>query len=218
MSIAVEAHLNLVLPDTPYALWARGELDGHLDLPHERTRVEIIGGEIVVSPAPAFGHGGIVQDVVERVTEARLTDPAFPWRCVQGAGLDVVSVHDGYVPDLMLLDAEVFAAARRDDVLYLVPDQVELVLEVTSPSNAGNDRPGRDGRKRTKWAGYARAEIPYYLLVDRDPAVARVTLYSIPDPGAGAYLHRDVWDFGETVRLPDPFGLDVPTAGWRPWA
>ena len=219
MSVAVEAHLNLVLPETPYALWARGELDGYLDLPHERTRVEIIGREIVVSPAPAFGHGGIVQALSDGFAEARVGAPDFSWRCVQATGLDLVGIQDGYIPDLMVLDAETFAAAQRANVLYLVPDQVELVVEVTSPSNADNDRRPQPKRaKSTKWSGYAQAEIPYYLLIDRDPKCARATLYSIPDQGTKAYLHEDTWEFGATIRLPEPFGIELTTDAWEPWA
>jgi hypothetical protein len=81
VSVAVQAHLHLVLPETPYTLWARGELDGYLDLPHERT-----------------------------------------------------------------------------------------------------------------------------------------SLYSIPDQGAGAYLHQETWEFGQTIRLPEPFGIELATGAWEPWA
>ena len=35
---------------------------------------------------------------------------------------------------------------------------------------------------------------------------------------SGAYLHQDTWEFGETVLLPDPFELEIPTGNWRPWA
>jgi Uma2 family endonuclease len=218
VSITTEARLGVQLPDTPYALWARGELDDHLHLPDRHFKVEIIGGEIVVSPAPALEHGGIIQDIVEVIVEARITDPAFSWKSIQCTGMDLVGIQDGYVPDIMLLDEEIFAAARKARVSYLVPDQIELVIEVTSPSNAGDDRELGPRRTRiTKWNGYARAEIPYYLLVDRDPKIARATLFSIPDQNAGAYLHQESWKFGETVRLPDPFGLEIPTGEWQPW-
>jgi len=218
VSITTEARLGVQLPDTPYALWARGELDGHLHLPDRYFTVEIIDGEIVVSPAPALEHGGIIRDIARIATRADLTDPTFPWECLQGMGLDIVGLQEGYVPDVLVLDKEIFAAARKAQVSYLVPDQIELVVEVTSPSNAANDRrPTGDRARATKWTGYARAEIPYYLLVDRDPKIAQVTLFSIPDQSTGAYLHQESWAFGETVQLPDPFGLELPTAEWRPW-
>lgn len=218
MSITTEARLGVELPDTPYALWARGELDDHLHLPDRYFKVEIIGGEIVVSPAPALEHGGIIQDIATTVVKAKLTDPAFSWECLPCTGMDLVGIQDGYVPDIVILDWEIFTAARKARVSYLVPDQVELVIEVTSPSNAGDDRKPTPKRTRiTKWNGYARAEIPYYLLVDRDPKVARATLFSIPDQGTGAYLHQESWEFGKTIRLPDPFGLEIPTDEWQPW-
>lgn len=200
VGITAAARLGVELPDTPYALWARGELDDHL---HRPFRVEVIGGEIVVSPAPTLEHGGIVQDIAESVVEARIGKPSFPWMCIQGTGLDLVGIRDGYIPDLMILDAESLREARRARARHLVPDQVEVVVEVTSP---------------TKGNGYARAEVPYYLLVDRDPKAARTTLFSIPDQGTGAYLHEDSWVFGETIVLPDPIGLEIPTAEWTSWS
>jgi Uma2 family endonuclease len=207
------------LPDIPYALWVRGELDDHLHLPDRFFRVEVIGGEIVVSPAPALEHGGIAHDIAEKVVEARLGGLGVPWKSIQGTGMDLVSIRDAYIPDLMILDAEILREARQAGVRYLVPDQIELVIEVTSPSNANDDRkPAVLRTEPTKWNGYARAEIPYYLLVDRDPKVARTTLFSIPDEGTGAYLHEDSWAFGETIVLPDPIGLEIPTAEWTSWS
>ncbi|MEV7188522.1 hypothetical protein [Kitasatospora sp. NPDC093102] len=44
-----------VLPESPYALWVRGELDEQLGLP-EVLRVEVIGGEFVVTSYPSVGH------------------------------------------------------------------------------------------------------------------------------------------------------------------
>jgi hypothetical protein len=55
-------------------------------------------------------------------------------------------------------------------------------------------------------------------LVDRDPKVAQSTLYSIPSQSAAAYLHEESWGFGETIRLPDPFGVEIATTDWRPWS
>ncbi|MGI8330987.1 Uma2 family endonuclease [Actinomadura scrupuli] len=218
MSITTEARLGVQLPDTPYALWARGELDDHLHLPDRYFTVEIIDGEIVASPAPALGHGAIVHDLAKVLVQARLVEPAFSWKCLQRTGLNLVGIRDGYVPDLMVLDTEIFARARQTQLSCLVPGQVELVVEVTSPSNAAHDRqPAGDHPRTTKWTGYARVGIPYYLLVDREPKIARTTLFTGPDQSTGAYLRRESWGFGETVRLPDPFRLEIPTAGWRAW-
>ena len=205
------------LPDTPYNLWVRGELDDHVDAP-EGSRIEIIGGEVVVSPPPGLPHNAIAGDINYAAVRAHVLRPDFAWRTDQGSGLSLVGVGDGFVPDLMILDEEVYLAARRSKVRTLVPDQVEMVVEVTSYSNAKNDQePAGRGHGKNKWNGYARAEIPYYLLVDRSPKVARSILYSIPDQALGAYLHQESWAFGETIHLPDPFDIQIGTTEWKPW-
>ncbi|TDC71045.1 Uma2 family endonuclease [Actinomadura sp. GC306] len=205
------------LPDTPYNLWVRGELDDYVDAP-EGSRIEIIGGEVVVSPPPEFSHNAIAGEINCAVIRARVLREGFTWKTDSGSGLSLVGVGEGFVPDLMVLDEEVFLAAWRSGIKRLVPDQVELVVEVTSYSNAKNDRePAGRRSARNKWNGYAAAEIPYYLLVDRSPKVARSILYSIPDQALGAYLHQESWAFGETIHLPDPFDIEIETREWKPW-
>jgi Uma2 family endonuclease len=208
---------EVVLPDTPYAMWVRGELDDFLHVP-EGSRVEVIGGQIVVSPPPALPHNVIIQDVADTLANARVNDPSFPWRCIQVTNLNSISVGNGYIPDLMILDVEILTAANQAKERCLAPDQVELVVEVTSKSNADTDRrPQRTNDMTAKWCAYAAAEIPYYLLVDRDPKSALATLYSIPDQHLAAYLHHESWAFGETIHLPDPFSLDIDTHEWQSW-
>ncbi|MFI9271699.1 Uma2 family endonuclease [Kitasatospora sp. NPDC052896] len=218
MSVTAIAHL--MLPDTPYEMWVRDELFDFLHLPKDGTRVEVVGGEIVVSPAPVFLHAGIVA-TIQRVIDARGTmDPLFPWRSMQGLGLDMVEIGDGYIPDLLVFHVDIEARGWSDAPDALTPDQVELVVEVTSKSNAHNDRRPVIGRRTqgTKWSGYARAGISHYLLVDRDPKRPGVTLYSAPDRFAGRYDEQTTWKFGDVVRLPEPFGVEIPTELWRPWS
>ncbi len=85
----------------------------------------------------------------------------------------------------------------------LLPDQVLLVVEITSESNAETDRVVK--RKR-----YAEYGAPLYLLVDRmDRAV---TVFA--EPGPLGYTKVDgPHPFGTPVRLPDPFGIDLDTSG-----
>ncbi|MCD0447923.1 Uma2 family endonuclease [Actinocorallia sp. API 0066] len=204
------------LPDTPYSLWVSGELNDHLPLP-EDFRAEIVNGEITVSPAPVVGHNRIVYAIHFAFTEARVLNRQYPWIVDTGSGTDLVGVGDGYIPDLIVLDSQICAEAEAAQVALWVADQVELAVEVTSKSNAAQDRKARPGGRQTKWSGYARAEVPYYLLVDRDPKVARTTLYSVPDAATGAYLQEEVWEFGKPVVLPEHFGVTIPTDNWRPW-
>jgi Uma2 family endonuclease len=168
-----------------------------------------------VSRAPAFGHDQIVHALIFAFNRVRVLDEAHPWRC-SSAGLDLMGIEAGYIPDLMILDDQLYREASREH--RIVPDQIEMVVEVTSPSNAGSDRrPAKASAKLNKWRGYARVGVPYYLLVDRDPQRACITLYSIPDSATGAYLQEESWKFGETVRLPEHFGVAIPTDEWLPW-
>jgi hypothetical protein len=66
-------------------------------------------------------------------------------------------------------------------------------------------------------AEYAHAGIPYYLLVDRDPKACVAALYANPDTRAGTYVELQTWGFGESIRLPQPFGFEISTEHWDHW-
>ena len=38
-----------------------------------------------------------------------------------------------------------------------------------------------------------------------------------PDRATGAYIHQESWEFGDTIRLPDPFDLEIDTTHWVTW-
>jgi Uma2 family endonuclease len=218
-SHTVSAVVHYPLSEVPYDLWLRGELADRLHLPNDGTRVEVVGGEIVVSPGPTLDHNFVVQDIQRAMFAAETADPTFRWRCVHTMDLDLSEIHDGYIPDLIVMDVDTVEMTRGTHVRQLRPDQVGLVVEVTSPSNAADDRqPTLRRSTPTKWNGYAQVGLPYYLLVDRAPRIAQTTLYSDPDPASGTYLHFDSWKFGETILLPEPFGFGVPTDRWVSWA
>ena len=84
------------------------------------------------------------------------------------------------------------------------------------PHTAGR-RPRAKLSIGTKWNGYARVGIPYYLLVDQDPRAAQSTLFSNPDRSSGEYKHQMSWKFGQTIRLPHPLDFEIPTTDWEPW-
>ncbi|GAB3658310.1 Uma2 family endonuclease [Actinocorallia lasiicapitis] len=218
MTVARVHSFDVVLHDSPFALWASGELaDTFPNLPAGST-IEIIGGEIVIRSAPGLEHQEIVGDILDafRTSERAGGD----WHAVPGTALGLVGVGDGLIPDLTVGDSALLAEARAARVRYLVPDQVEIAVEVTSYSNADSDRQPEAGKARknpSKWSCYAAAAIPLYLLIDGDPRDPRVTLYSIPDATTGAYLQSQTWKFGETVVLPEHIGVTFPTDKWWPW-
>jgi hypothetical protein len=160
----------------------------------------------------------MVRDIERGLFAAELTDPAFVWRSVQTTDLNMFEIGEGYIPDLIVMDAEVLAEARATKAKHLLPYQVDLVVEVTSRSKAASDRlPTQKRKTGTKWSGYAHAGIPNYLLVDRDPKVCNITLNANPDTRAGTYVALQTWGFGETARLPHPFGFEISTEHWDHW-
>ncbi|RVX47170.1 putative restriction endonuclease [Nonomuraea polychroma] len=216
--ITLHGGLRVILPDSPYQMWVAGELHDYLHIPHDGTRIEIIDGELVVSPAPRFRHNAVILQIIETLANRRNADPSYRWRCIHSNELGFVAEENGYIPDLIVMDAEIWQGAWDLNPTHLVTDQAEIVIEVTSPATAKWDRPptGKQTGKG-KWCGYARAEIPYYLLIDLDPSVSRISLYSIPDQASGAYLHQESWSLGETITLPDPIEIEIPTEDWKPW-
>ncbi|MFE9422037.1 Uma2 family endonuclease [Kitasatospora sp. NPDC006697] len=217
MSVAAIAHL--MLPDSPYELWLRGELDDHVGATPEM-RVEVVGGEIVVSPPPDFVHGSAASAIQRAIDLRSFMDASYPWRSRQGPGVDLLDTGEGYIPDLVVFHLDVEIEGMVKNPRFLTPDQLALVVEVTSKSNARNDRAPVIGRRAqgTKWTGYARAGVPFYLLVDRDPRRPGITLYGDPDRRAGRYQELHTWNFGEAMRLPAPFDIEVDTAGWGRWS
>jgi Uma2 family endonuclease len=199
-----------------YDLWVKGELHEVIGVPDDgRTRVEIIGGEIVMSPGPLFQHARIATDIHNAI--ARAGSPEFPWRAVQGMDFNLERINDGYIPDLVVMSAVEFDVADGD-ARHLTVRQISMVVEITSKSTAADDRePGPRRERPTKWNGYAREQVPFYLLVDRDPRIAKTTLFTKPDPVTGAYRTSRAWAFGVTVVLPDPFGVEIATDFWDPW-
>lgn len=212
---------HFVLPDSAYHLWLKGNLREALGIRDDgRTRIEIIGGEIVVSPGPLFDHARIASEIHKAFNRRELSDPGFGWEIVQGMDFDLRHVGDGYIPDLIVLTAKEYDDPSNGRARHLVAEQVGMVVEITSKSTAAHDRkPGieAEARKRNKWNGYAHEGVEFYLLVDRAPDKACVTLFSDPELPDGLFRTAKRWRFGETIVLPEPFGVEIATEGWRTW-
>lgn len=216
------AHLHRYcgLPEPAHDLWSDGRLQEMIGIPDDkRSRVEIIGGEIVVSPGlNTLAHAHIAFDIQSAFIRLDISRPDYRWRIVQRIDFNLVRSGDGYTSDLLILPAEVFSAAATQHVRHLIAEQIGMAVEVTSKSTASYDRmPGDESERWTKWKGYAHEGVEFYLLVDRAPDKRCVTLYSEPDLPDGVYDSAKAWEFGETIVLPEPFGVEIPTEGWLPW-
>ena len=213
-------HRYYELPEPAHDLWASGRLHEVLGIPDDqRTRVEIIGGEIVVSPGlNTLTHARIASDIQSAVFLRGAPESDYPWRAVQNIDFNAEHAGDGYTSDLIALSAEVFSAAATQHARHLTAEQIGMAVEITSEATAADDRePDRQRTRPTKWNGYAHEGVEFYLLVDRAPDKRCVTLYSDPDLPEGVYDSAKTWEFGETVTLPEPFEVEIPTEGWLPW-
>ena len=161
----------------------------------EGSKVEIVEGIITVSPAPACRHHVIAACIQRRLYSVIPED----WGVFQRLAIAVPPRLDMLIPDVMV-------APLREHVgtdTHIPAALAELVVEVTSKSNARHDR-------ITKPAAYATAGIPLYLLVDRwAPDGPTATLYG--EPKGDVYRPLSTAKFGEAIKLPAPFDLVIDT-------
>ena len=173
-----------------------------------RFKVEILGGEIIVSPLARTLHDRIVNRLNSLLVRVLDEDTYDLTQRVEF----VVDDANSPQPDLAIM-----AAALRDETPdatdYAAKDAL-LVIEVTSPSNGDSDR--KWGRK---YKAYAKGLIPIYLLVDPHAETGpSLTLFT--QPNGKRYQAETTVAFGIPLRLPEPFDavtidsnrFPVPTA------
>jgi Uma2 family endonuclease len=128
--------------------------DDLLDMPDDGQRYEIIGGELVVTPAPTANHQRVLFQLV------RLLD-AFVLENGGGelffAPFDVqLGFHDIVEPDLLFIGSE---QGRVPGEHHKFEGSPLLVVEVTSPSSRQTDRV-------KKMVLYARSGVLEYWIAD----------------------------------------------------
>ncbi len=129
-------------------------------MPDDGRRYELIGGEIVVSPAPTWLH----QELAARLFELlRLFVVPRKLGRVAFAPLDVrLSIHDSVQPDIVYV-SNARLALRTSNGIDGAPD---LVVEILSPSTRNRD----EGEKLNL---YAAAGVPEYWLTDAEQRAFR---------------------------------------------
>lgn len=154
--------------------------------PPEGYRVEIVDGNIVMSASPFGKHAHIV---------ARIRRAILPSLPTQFEVYDNTTLEDPYlqryVPDLAIWPVEL---VDTETEWVFSGNQCLLAVEVTSP--------GQERRDHEKAKGYARSDVPIYLLVDRKQRVCILCT----EPEGDRYKDRHELAFGKPVTLP----LDPP--------
>jgi len=167
----------------------------YLALPESRSRIELLDGTLLVSPAPAGPH----QRIARRVSFALET--AAP------AGLEVLDAINVRVGPTRILipDIVVLRKAGLDKTVYDAADTL-MVVEVASPSRPSIDR-------ITKPAVYCKAGIPHYLLVESNDGAVSATAYALTP--AGVYIENARSDEHCVLHLLQPFRLSIDLADAR---
>ena len=141
----------MVMPEMARS-WTREMV---LALPDDGNRYELLGGELLVTPAPKPRHQLVVGALLERLSLYART---------QHVGYALASPADLSLGGDQLVQPDVFVVARTGAG---VPEHWSeapsplLVVEVLSPSTARYDR-----QVKRRW--FQRAGIPEYWIVDPD--------------------------------------------------
>ena len=159
-----------------------------LELP-EDTRGEVLGGNVVLSPAPLPRHSQ-AQGSARRFIGGPFHDddghggPGGWWIFVE---VDVaLGPHDIVRPDLAGWRRERLPQPGHLRPIEVVPD---WVCEVLSPSTAARDR-------ITKRRLYAQAGVPYYRLID--PELRALEALALRD---GVWVEVGVYEETVTARI-----------------
>jgi Uma2 family endonuclease len=128
--------------------------DDLLEMPDDGKRREVIGGELIVSPAPTAGHQRVLLQLI-LLLSAYARESGNCELFV--APFDVrFGPHDVVEPDLLLIATE---RGHIPSSQYTFEGSPDLVVEVISRSSRQNDFV-------RKMALYARAGVPEYWVAD----------------------------------------------------
>jgi len=160
----------------------------------ERTRYQLIQGDLITAPAPNLFHRTIVGKIYRLLANFLDRHPAG---CVFIAPCDVyLSAHDVVQPDLLFV-AQANVNVFAEDGVHGAPD---LVVEVISPATAQLD-------KKSKRRIYARAGVKELWLVD--PLLLQIQIYDFARDTAKPVQFVEEDETFATALLP---GLKISAA------
>ncbi|WP_307811159.1 Uma2 family endonuclease [Streptomyces fildesensis] len=124
------------------------------------------------------------------------------WGIFQTLGVAIPLRKGLYIPDLVVAPEAALATPGN----FISASEAHLVVEITSPGNAGQDR-------ISKPAAYACAGVRLYLLIDSwAPGGPTVTLFS--EPEGDVYRSHHAVKFGDPIELPAPFAITLDTGSF----
>jgi Uma2 family endonuclease len=167
----------------------------------ETVRLEYINGKLEVKAMPDGNHTSIFMWLLRQCMQQRPELDLAPER-----GVKAEAYRKGRArTDGFLAPVDHF---RRDGE-WSDPDGSLMAVEITSRDRDTNQRDRID-----KPVGYAGAEIPVYLLIDRDSHT--LTVFSEPKDGRYQHVSRHPW--GASVELPAPVNITLNTEKLKDYA
>ncbi|QGV79930.1 Uma2 family endonuclease [Streptomyces ficellus] len=168
----------------------------------ETVTLELINGKLEVKPVPDQLHGAIIMWLIRQCMHQRPDLALYPEQ-----GLKINTYRQGHAKaDGALVPVDHFVGQVGE---WADPDGVLLTVEVTLRDSDAKRRDHNEKR-----IGYAEADIPVYLLVDRDSD----TLVVYSEPSHGTYQKHVSYKYGDTVTLPDPVGITLDTEKLKDYA
>jgi Uma2 family endonuclease len=171
--------------------------DDYFALGETEERIELWDGELVVSPSASLPH----QELSWQLSSA-FRPPA------RKAGLRVFEAVNVRLQTARVPVPDLVVAETAVQGLVIDAARIRLICEILSPGNATNDWV----RKRN---AFAKAGIPWYLIVDPEP-ISSLTLHLLRLQD-GHYVEDAVAKVGETMRFIEPFVLDLDVAQLLDW-
>lgn len=163
-----------------------------VDLPGRFRKVEIIGGNAVMSPL-RFIHNTTIHRLMTQLDQKLPADMSY--------GSDVLTPFEieenEYCPDVAVVPR--VEAERNGSICK--PEWIEFVFEVISPSTRNFDY-------GIKAEVYARSGIAEYVIFD--PYTREAT--RLARPSHGKYTLREIVEYGKPVRIEEPFPIVIETA------
>lgn len=158
-------------------------------LPEDGLRRELVGGELLATPAPGEGHqaavGGLYQVLVATCPPSyRVLFAPFDWYLAEDTYFE---------PDITVIPRKVQMVARFEGTPL-------LVVEVLSPSTRAVDTV-------LKRDAYAAAGAPHYWIVDPDEASIEALALQ-----GGKYVERAAAAGEERFAVTEPFALQAVPA------
>ncbi|MEU4177556.1 Uma2 family endonuclease [Streptomyces sp. NPDC026589] len=167
----------------------------------ETVTLELINGKLEVKPVPDGDHGTIFMWLLRQCMQHRPELDLHPEQ-----GLMVEAYRQGRArPDGALAPRRHFAGQGE----WAPAKGVLMTVEVTS-YDYDTDRRDRSEKPH----GYAAADIPVYLLIDRESG----TLVVHSEPVKGRYRQQHSYDYGDAVPLPGPVDITLDTEELKDYA